>query len=112
MGTRTQQKSFANKDDHYSITPQNRDERGVRNAECSGPKATPDREFEGPSKRMNTAGKVLTKKIVADGGMLDLLVGPDKHVWATDGRALYRIKEILQSLTYDFRSALRASLRY
>ncbi len=23
--------------------------------------------------------------------MLDLLVGPDKHVWATDGRALYRM---------------------
>ena len=59
---------------------------------------------------MNTAGKVLTKKIVADGGMLDLLVGPDKHVWATDGRALYRI--ILQSLTLRFPFRLRASLRY
>lgn len=44
-----------------------------------------------PIERMNTSGKVLTKKIVADGGMLDLLVGPDQHVWATDGGALHRM---------------------
>ena len=48
----------------------------------------PDSEY--PIERMTTAGKVLSKTIVGD-GIYQLYLGPDKHVWTTDGFEIFRM---------------------